>query len=119
MSTANLQTFSVDCHICQANVAAIETGRAEEMGPGPHSPEPCGERVLVGRCPRCRSILVGHSIQIAFEGVDAARDRWSKAVHVFRVHQSCSPFTGFHRQSGARSARLISPCSPMQTLPHV
>lgn len=77
------QTFIVDCHICRAKVAAIETGRSEEIGSDPESGIPYGERVQIGNCPRCSSILVGHSTQLDFEGYDGEYDRWSDSVRVF------------------------------------
>lgn len=76
-------TFIVDCHICSAKVAALETGRAERSGWPEGAGEPYGERVQVGTCPSCGSILVGQSTQLDFEGFDGERDRWSDAVRVF------------------------------------
>ena len=76
-------TFIVDCHLCRAKVAAIETGRAERSGTEEESNEPWGVRVLFGSCPSCGAILVGESTQLDFEGYEAEYDRWSDVVRVF------------------------------------
>ena len=77
------KTFIVDCHRCRAKVAALECGRAEKTGTYDESGEPWGERVLVGTCPICLTILVGQSTQIDFEGYDALEDRWSDVARVY------------------------------------
>jgi hypothetical protein len=82
-STMTQKTFIIDCHRCRAKVAALESGRAERTGLEEESSEPWGERVLVGTCPSCHSILVGHSTQRSFAGFDAEEDRWSDAARVF------------------------------------
>jgi hypothetical protein len=83
MSASSAKTFIVDCHICRAKVAANETGRAEHLGVIPDIEEPFGERVHVGTCPSCNTILVGHCTQLDFEGYDAPEDRWSDVERVF------------------------------------
>ena len=77
------RTFIIDCPHCRAKVAALECGRAERSGSEDGSGEPYGERVLIGTCPSCASILVGQSTQLDFEGYSADGDRWSDAVRVF------------------------------------
>jgi hypothetical protein len=75
-------TFIVDCPICRAKVAAIETGRAEYSYFDDESQEPYAERVHIGNCPKCNRILVGESVQVDFENYTADYDRWSDAVRV-------------------------------------
>lgn len=76
-------TFIIDCPQCRAKVAAPESGRAEAFGTEDESGIPYGERVVIGKCPRCASILVGQSVQLDFEGLDADQDRWSDVTRVF------------------------------------
>ena len=84
MATAKTRTFIVDCHVCKAKVAAIESGQAERFTSDDESGgEPCGKRVFIGNCPSCGAILVGESEQIDFEGYDAEADRWSDIVRVY------------------------------------
>jgi hypothetical protein len=83
MATAIQRTFIVDCPWCKAKVAASESGRAERGGFDEDAGEPYGTKVLVGICPSCRSILVGETDQIGFEGFDSNEDRWSDVVRIF------------------------------------
>jgi hypothetical protein len=83
MATAIQQTFIVDCPWCKAKVAASETGRAERSGYIDDASEPYATKVLVGICPSCRSILVGETDQIGFEGYDSMEDRWSDVVRIY------------------------------------
>jgi hypothetical protein len=83
MANAIQRTFIVDCHLCKAKVAASESGRAERGGFDEDAGEPWGSKVLVGICPSCRSILVGETDQIGFEGYDADEDRWSDVVRIY------------------------------------
>jgi hypothetical protein len=83
MASSEKNTFIIDCHICKAKVAAVEDGRSACNGYIEEAGEPWGERVLVGSCPRCKTILVGHSSQLRFEGYDADEDVWSDFSRVF------------------------------------
>lgn len=83
MATATPRTFIIDCHICKAKVAALETGRAERGGWIEDASEPYGEKLLVGKCPSCSALLAGESTQISFEGYDSDDDRWTDVVRVF------------------------------------
>lgn len=83
MELPKQKTFIVDCHICKAKVAAVETGRAQRGGWIEEIGEPFGEILVVGECPSCNSLLVGESTQIDFENVNANDDRWSDIVRVF------------------------------------
>lgn len=83
MTTARPKTFIIDCHICKAKVAALEAGSAERGGWIEEAGDPFGERLLLGSCPSCRSLLVGEMTQIGFEGYDSDEDRWSEVVRVF------------------------------------
>lgn len=78
-----ISTFIIDCHWCKAKVAAIEKGRAENTGWLDVAEEPYGQRLLIGTCPSCNSLLAGESQQLDFEGYDAENDRWSDAVRIF------------------------------------
>jgi hypothetical protein len=75
--------FIIDCPFCKAKVAAAETGRADRSDIDEESGEPNAEVIHVGNCPRCRRILVGHTQQVDFEGIDAYQDRWSDVVRVY------------------------------------
>lgn len=83
MATAKPTTFIVDCHICKAKVAAIESGQAERCYFDEDAQEPYGKRVFIGTCPSCTAILVGESDQIDFEGYNAYDNAWSDIVRVF------------------------------------
>lgn len=83
MANTSPKTFIIDCHMCKAKVAALESGRAEKTGWIDGPDEPYGERTLIGTCPSCRSTLVGQATQIAFENYDNDEDLWSDVVRVF------------------------------------
>jgi hypothetical protein len=84
MASGIKKTFIVDCHICKAKVAATEDGRSERTEWIEEIAEPWGVRVLLGSCPSCNTILVGHSSQREFKGYDGADDNaWSDVVRVF------------------------------------
>ncbi len=81
MTTA---TFIVDCPNCKAKVAAVETGRAENTGFNEDAGEPYGERLYVGRCPRCTWLLAAESYQRHFRGwEDQEEDVWSDPVRIY------------------------------------
>jgi len=77
------KTFIIDCPRCKAKVAAIETGCAEQGIDDPDYHEPYCCKVLIGNCPRCRSVLVGETEQFAFEGINAYADKWTDVVRVY------------------------------------
>lgn len=79
---ATAKVFVVDCHICKAKVAAEETGRAERVYSDCDG-DPIGERLFVGKCPSCKSILAGFSNQLEFEGYTAEQDEWGSIIRVF------------------------------------
>lgn len=83
MPSDKLSTFVIDCHICRAKVAAIESGRAESFYMDEDAHQPYGKRVLVGKCPKCSTILAGESEQLDFEDIDAEYDRWSDFVRIY------------------------------------
>ena len=83
MATPSANTFIVDCPQCKAKVAAIEQGLAERSGNDDETGEPYGERLHVGVCPRCDSLLAGVSYQIGFEGIDSEYNTWRDVVRVF------------------------------------
>lgn len=81
-STMTISTFIVDCPQCKAKVAAEEQGRAERSGIDDDE-GPWAHRIYVGSCPRCRTLVVGESVQIEFAGIDAEDDRWSDVIRVY------------------------------------
>lgn len=76
------KTFIVDCSCCMAKVAAEIFGVAENRGLD-YENDPYGERLYVGKCPKCRTLLAGKSHQTAFEDLDAEFDQWSDIIRVF------------------------------------
>lgn len=76
-----MATFVIDCPFCKAKVAAEQEGHAERrfMDEGNN---PYGERIYVGSCPRCTTLLVGESQQTRFANFDAEEDEWSDFVRV-------------------------------------
>lgn len=84
MTTKSYSTFIVDCPTCKAKVAAIESGCAERSYFREDVGEPFSEKVFVGNCPKCQSILVGRAYQIDFEGFEGElEDYWSDIVRVY------------------------------------
>lgn len=64
-------TFIVDCPYCKAKVAAEEQGRAKHSFFDDEASEPVGQRISVGPCPRCKSLLVGVSYQRRLKAIRA------------------------------------------------
>jgi hypothetical protein len=85
MPSQPLPTFIIDCHTCKAKVAAEEHGRiCISGGINPENGEEYyGCAVALGRCPKCRSILVGESQQVAIGGYDAYEDEWADPIRVY------------------------------------
>ena len=77
------KTFVVDCPFCKAKVAADISGVAENRGRDRETGEPYGDRLYVGKCPRCGTLLAGESHQVSFAGLDAEHDEWSIVTRVF------------------------------------
>ena len=78
-----MATFIVDCPECKAKVGAEQKGIAEARGWIDEIDEPYGERIYVGKCPKCGSLLVGQAQQIHFEGFNSGEDEWTDVVRVF------------------------------------
>src|SRR5690242_16168623 len=77
-------TFIVHCPQCKAKVGVLENGRAERSGFNDDAGEPWAERICVGACPSCGTLLVGESYQIDFKGFCGDEvDRWSDFVRVY------------------------------------
>lgn len=76
-------TFIIDCPFCKAKVGALEKGRADRAYFDDEAGKPYGERIYVGSCPRCNTLLVGESRQINFKDIDSEEDRWSDIVRVY------------------------------------
>jgi Domain of unknown function (DUF4145) len=78
------ETFIVDCPSCKAKVAAEEEGRAQRTGYDEYASEPYGYRLSVGKCPRCKTLLVGSSHQTAFQNWEGEEDDvWTDPVRVY------------------------------------
>jgi hypothetical protein len=82
MEKQTSRTFIIDCPSCKAKVAAAERGRAQQEGQSDEG-EPYGERLMVGECPSCYSLLAGESHKVNFAGWDADEDRWSDIVRIY------------------------------------
>lgn len=80
-----LPTFIVDCPVCKAKVAAQEHGRISRPGGVDNrtGDEHYGVTVALGKCPKCRSIVVGESQQVGIGGYDSEEDEWGDAVRVY------------------------------------
>jgi len=76
-------SFIIDCSYCKAKVAAKSAGVAEAKGRDYDTNEPYGERLLVGQCPVCGTLLAGKCHQTAFEDWGEEFDRWSEVVRVY------------------------------------
>jgi len=76
-------TFLVDCDVCSAKVAAKQAGKAEAFTFDQDEQEATGNRLLVGHCPHCKSLVAAHQTQIDFEGLTAEYDDWSDPIRVF------------------------------------
>jgi len=83
MSDPVPKTFIVDCPICRAKVAAEVSGIAENSGRDYETNELYAERLYVGKCPRCETLLAGESHQTDFEGYGAQFDEWSDVVRFY------------------------------------
>ena len=77
------KTFIVDCPICKAKVAAEVSGVAENSGRWHETSEPFADRLYVGKCPRCSTLLSGKSHQISFMEWGSEFDEWSDVSRVF------------------------------------
>ena len=77
------KTFIVDCPYCKAKVAAEVSGVAENKGRDYDSHEPYADRLYVGKCPQCRTLLSGESHQTAFMEWGAEFDEWSDVVRLY------------------------------------
>jgi hypothetical protein len=80
---AHQDTFIVDCPRCNAKVAALQTGLAQNGGWNEENREPWGEMLLVGKCPKCSTLIAGESKQVDFENFNADDDRWTDVVRVY------------------------------------
>jgi uncharacterized protein DUF4145 len=75
-------TFIIDCPYCKAKVGAQQHGIAEYFT-NEHG-EAFGERVYVGKCPQCKTILVGRAEQTHFAGyMGDEDDAYSDVVRVY------------------------------------
>lgn len=77
-------TFIIDCPHCKAKVGAEHHGHVDRSWFDEDIGEPQGERVIVGKCPKCTLTLVGHAEQLTFENYDGEdRDTFGDVVRVY------------------------------------
>jgi len=77
------KTFIIDCPYCKAKVAAEVSGIAENTGRDCETYELYGDRLYVGPCPRCKTLLAGESHQTEFQELGAQFDEWSDVVRLY------------------------------------
>ena len=76
--------FLIDCATCKKKVVGKKLGGATRGGSG--GPRGSfGERLVVGECTECNSLLVAESYQTHFKSQGAELDKWSDFI---RVHPS-------------------------------
>jgi hypothetical protein len=78
-----MPTFIVDCPVCKAKVAAEEKGKAIHSYFDDEANEPIANRLQVGQCPRCNTLIAAATYQTAFADYDSEYDSWSDAVRVY------------------------------------
>lgn len=86
MTTESSSTFIVDCPTCKAKVAAIESGCAEHSDFYEEEGGVFREKVFVGKCPKCQSILVGRQTKfVCVEEIEdeSEGDYWSDTVRIY------------------------------------
>lgn len=87
------QTFIVDCPTCKAKVAAHKFGVAEDSGREYETNEPYSNRLYVGKCIHCSTLIAGTSKQLSFIEEGAEFDEWSDVI---RVHpEPLKAFTSY------------------------
>ena len=77
------EVFIIDCPYCKRKVAADKKGSAENSGLDVDIDEPYGDRLYIGVCQECGSLLAGHSSQVEFSNYNSEYDRWSEIIRVF------------------------------------
>jgi hypothetical protein len=77
------KTFIVDCPTCKAKVAAEVCGIAEDSGNDYEMREPYADRLYVGKCIHCSTLIAGKSKQIYFVETGAEFDEWSDVIRVY------------------------------------
>jgi hypothetical protein len=80
------EAFIIDCSSCKAKVAAAEVGRAERTWQAVTDEGDFaqgGQRLLIGRCPACGTLLVGESRRSEIFEEGDIHLLWSDAVRVF------------------------------------
>lgn len=84
MPSEEISVFVVDCPKCRMPVAAKQSGVAERTGYVDETmSDRFGERLYVGKCPRCSTLLAGESNQTDFADVTAEYDDWSPITRVY------------------------------------
>ncbi len=76
-------TFIVNCPTCKAKVTAEISGVAENSGQDYETHEPYADRLYVGKCIHCSTLIAGKSRQIYFVENGAEFDEWSDVIRVY------------------------------------
>lgn len=77
------KTFIVDCPTCKAKVAAEICGVAENTGLDYETREPYADRLYVGKCLHCATLVAGKSQQLSFIEQGAEFEEWSDVIRVY------------------------------------
>lgn len=77
------KTFIVDCPSCKAKVAAEVSGVAGNSGRDYETNEPYADRLYVGKCLHCSTLIAGKSQQLSFIEDGAEFDEWSDVIRVY------------------------------------
>ena len=95
-----MPTFIIDCPRCKAKVGAEQEGCVDRTYFDDDVGEPYGERIVIGKCPKCTLLLVGRGEQTAFKNFNAEHDAFSDVVRVhpdppkvFTSHRIPRPLT--------------------------
>lgn len=77
-----MESFIVDCPYCRAKVAAELSGHAYRDG---HNEDfvPFAEKLLVGKCPICKSLIAGETHQVTFEEFNGYENEWSDVARIY------------------------------------
>jgi hypothetical protein len=79
-----MPTFIIDCPRCKAKVGAEQGAHVDRSWYDDDAGEPYGERVVMGKCPKCTLILVGRAEQVTFENYEGhEHDSYSDVVRVY------------------------------------
>jgi hypothetical protein len=79
-----MATFIIDCPRCKAKVGAELKGLIDRSYYDDDAGEPYGERIIIGKCPKCALSLVGRAEQTEFANYQGSEsDEFSDVVRVY------------------------------------